>query len=178
MGLPLHRTRRMCAPVMWSDVVFTSRVCRLIHAAAILASFLLPWTLRKRVWSMDQSCLPCRKDARSPAVCMRPDQIPGTSACPQSKGQFLCQASRNAQVFRKALSEKGHRPRSSAEGMAPCQRRRAQGLPGASRLAPAVGGCKRRRIRRTRSMRIVIAITCNNNTFAKDGDEAGRLSPV
>src|SRR6266568_8842271 len=44
MGLPLHRTRRMCAPVMWSDVVFTSRVCRL-----------------------------------------RTDQIPGTSACPQSK---------------------------------------------------------------------------------------------
>ena len=34
----------MCAPVMWSDVVFTSRVCRL-----------------------------------------RPDQIPGTSARPQSK---------------------------------------------------------------------------------------------
>jgi hypothetical protein len=44
MGLPLHRTRRMCTPVMWSDVIFTSRVCRL-----------------------------------------RPDQIPGTSACPQSK---------------------------------------------------------------------------------------------
>ena len=162
MELPLHRTRRMCAPVMWSDVVFTSRVRRLIHAAAILASFLLPWTLRKRVWSMDQSCLPCRKDARSPPVCMRHDQIPGTSACPQSKGQFLCQASRDAQVLRKALSEKGHRPRSSAEGMAPYQRGRAQGLPGASRLAPAVGGCKRRRIRRTRSMRMVIPITCNN----------------
>ena len=89
----------MCAPVMSSDVVFTSRVCRL-----------------------------------------RLDQIPGTSACPQSKGQFLCQASRDAQFFRKALSEKGHRPRSSAEGMAPCQRRRAQGLPDASRLAPTVGG--------------------------------------
>jgi len=43
-GLPLYRTRRMCAPVIWSDVVFTSRVCGL-----------------------------------------RPDQIPGTSACPQSK---------------------------------------------------------------------------------------------
>src|SRR5262245_3936390 len=55
------------------------------------------------------------------------------------QGQFLCQASRDAQFFRKALSEKDHRPRSSAEGTAPCQRRRAQGLPDASRLAPTVG---------------------------------------
>src|SRR5262249_6734356 len=44
MGLPLHRTRRRCAPVMWSDVVFTHRGCRL-----------------------------------------RPEQIPGTSACLQRK---------------------------------------------------------------------------------------------
>src|SRR5215510_15220401 len=54
------------------------------------------------------------------------------------QGQFLCQASRDVQFFRKALSEKGHRPRSSAEGTAPCQRRRAQGLPGGSRLASTV----------------------------------------
>src|SRR5262249_16222622 len=43
----------------------------LIHAATTLASFLLLWTLRQRVCSMDQRRLPCRKDARSPAVCMR-----------------------------------------------------------------------------------------------------------
>ena len=35
------------------------------------------------------------------------------------QGQFLCQASRYAQFFRKPLSEKDHRPRSSAEGR-PC----------------------------------------------------------
>src|SRR5215813_15055048 len=55
------------------------------------------------------------------------------------QGQFLCQASRDAPFFRKALSEKGHRPRSSVEGTAPCQQSRAQGLPDVSRLAPAVG---------------------------------------
>src|SRR5262245_6267727 len=43
----------------------------LIHAAAILASFSLPWTLHQLACSMDQGLLLCRKDARSPAVCIR-----------------------------------------------------------------------------------------------------------
>ena len=34
----------------------------------------------------------------------------------ESKGQFLCQVSRDAQFFRNALSEKDHRPRGSVEG--------------------------------------------------------------
>ena len=55
------------------------------------------------------------------------------------QGQFLCQVSRDAQFFRKALIEKGQRPHGSAEGTAPCARPRAQGLPGASRLAPSAG---------------------------------------
>src|SRR5262249_35059180 len=42
----------------------------LIYAAATLASFLLLWTLRKRVLSMDQSRLPCRKDAKDHPLCV------------------------------------------------------------------------------------------------------------
>jgi hypothetical protein len=42
----------------------------LIHAAAILTSFSLPWTLRQCGCSMDWGRLPCRKDARSSAVCI------------------------------------------------------------------------------------------------------------
>src|SRR5215471_8884166 len=54
------------------------------------------------------------------------------------QGQFLCQASREVEFCRKALSKKDHQLRGSAEGTALCQRGRAQGLPGASRLAPTM----------------------------------------
>ena len=52
----------------WTIGPLPSRL--LIQAAVILASFVLPWALQQHVCSLDQGRLLCRKDAKSPAVCI------------------------------------------------------------------------------------------------------------